>query len=126
MPVFSKAHFANIHDPASLMGHTLLSPDHRPEFWHEWLVAHRISPADVKIIEVDNLLLYALAERGEGIAIGIEPLVSELLSKNALSGLTDSRIASRRSFHLVTQSRRLTRQAKLFSDWLLQEAVRPD
>lgn len=124
MPVFSEAHFRAIHVPADVMRHTLLSPDHRPEFWHEWLREYDISPSDVKITEVDSLLLYALAERGEGIAIGIEPLVSEVIVRGTLSGLADHRIRSRRSFHLVTRSLRPTRQAKLFSDWLLREAKR--
>lgn len=37
MPVWSAAHPRAINHPDDVLAHPLLGPDHRPEFWQEWL-----------------------------------------------------------------------------------------
>jgi LysR family glycine cleavage system transcriptional activator len=122
MPVWSKRHLGTLSDPDALTRHTLLSPDHRPEFWREWLAAHDIRRSSVTIRDVDSLLLYELACRGLGIAIGIEPLVNEMMDQKLLAGMTDLRVPSQRGFFLIAHQRRPSRAGQIFRRWLLREA----
>jgi len=122
LPIWNPDRLGRLDSPSAVAGHVLLSPDHRPEFWHEWLRAHDIDLATPRIRDVDALLLYELALTGTGVAIGIEPLATALLRSNRLCGLTEHRIRSERSFHFVTRRAPLSRAAKLFRDWMLSGA----
>ena len=122
LPVWNPARLGTLDAPAAAAGHVLLSPDHRPEFWREWLRAHDIDIATLKVRSVDALLLYELALAGAGVAIGIEPLATALLRSNRLCGMAGHRIRSERSFHLVARRAPLSRAARLFRDWLLSQA----
>ena len=119
-PVWNPCRMPELGEPGSIAGQVLLTPDHRPEFWREWLSAHDLDAATQRIRGVDALLLYELALTGTGIAIGIEPLTTALLESGRLRGLQQTRIRSERSFYLLTRSGRLSRAARLFRDWMLE------
>ena len=121
LPVWNPDRLGMLDSPSAVTGHVLLGPDHRPEFWHEWLRAHDIGVATPRVRDVDALLLYELALTGAGVAIGIEPLATALLRGSRFRGLTGHRIRSERSFHIVVRRASLSRAARLFRDWLLSE-----
>lgn len=118
LPVWSHGHAKAFDSPLGVMEHTLLSPDHRPEFWVEWFRAYCPAGPIPRTREVDSLLLYELAMNGAGVAIGIEPLVSDLLRQNRLVGWRERRVRSERSFFLVAGKAPPSRAAKLFGEWL--------
>lgn len=120
-PVWSPDHISDITDTADLLRHRLLGPNHRPEFWAEWLNAHQLDKEEVRIRPVDSALLYERAMRGDGVAIGIEPLVTPLIEQGRLVGLTDHRLRSGRAFHLIERSGQLSRSAQRVLSWLRYE-----
>ncbi len=122
MPVWSAARQFVIEHPADVLRYPLLSPDHRPEFWREWLENAGLSDAVDKLRGMDALLLYESALGGAGVAIGIEPLVSDLLKEGRLRGLETHRRRSMRSFFLLTSTAPQTRAIRLFGQWLRSQA----
>jgi len=124
VPVWSAAHSRRITCPADLLAHPLLGPDHRPEFWQEWLRASGLDEAKAAPRDVDSLLLYERTLSGAGVAIGIEPLISGLLDEGRLEALAGYRLRSARSFFLVEAAETRTPAARLFRRWLQEEAQR--
>lgn len=124
-PVWSPDHISDIAGPAELLRHRLLGPNHRPEFWTEWLSAHRLDNEELRIRPVDSALLYERAMRGDGVAIGIEPLVTPLIEQGRLVGLTEHRVSSGRAFHLIERSGQLSRPAQRVLSWLRNEFAHP-
>ena len=122
MPVWSAARPLPIEHPADVLRHPLLDPDHRPEFWDEWLDGAGLGPASERRRSLDALLLYERALGGAGVAIGIEPLVSGLLQQGRLHGLRTHRLRSARSFFLLTSTQPRTRAARAFGLWLRRQA----
>ena len=122
MPVWSTARPLPIERPADVLRYPLLGPDHRPEFWDEWLDGAGLSSALQQRRSLDALLLYEHAVGGTGVAIGIEPLVSDLLRQGRLHGLRTYRPRSARSFFLLTSTKPLTRAARVFGQWLKEQA----
>ncbi len=123
MPVWSGAHPRDIREPRDILDHPLFGPDHRPEFWREWLRGVGMDDGSVQPREIDSLLLYEHVLGGAGVAIGIEPLSSELQAEGRLKGLDAHRIRSERSLFLVEHPEPRSRAAGLFRRWLLQEAL---
>lgn len=123
MPVWSAAHSFDIEHPADVLNYALLGPDHRPEFWREWLEDAGLGAAGAQPRSLDALLLYERTLGGTGVAIGIEPLVSDLLWQNRLRGLETHRLRSTRSFFLLSGATRPTRAVRLFGDWLKRQAA---
>lgn len=122
VPVWSTEQLGPIEGPDTLAGRTLLGPDHRPEFWREWLQANDIDAAGLTIRDVDALLLYELAMAGAGVAIGLSPLIAPLLKQGRLQALTGHRVRSTRSFVLISRRDRLHGAAALFRDWLIAQS----
>ncbi|MBC3940114.1 LysR substrate-binding domain-containing protein [Sphingomonas albertensis] len=124
MPVWSAAHPRAITHPDDVMHHPLLGPDHRPEFWEEWMRGVGLEYPGPRPREIDALLLYerVLSGAGAGVAIGIEPLTSALLGQERLKGLDTYRLRSERSFFLIEPTEIRTRAARLFRGWLQGEA----
>lgn len=118
MPVWSPAYLAPVSRPSDLRGSTLLSPEHRPEFWCEWLDGHGLDVAAMRVRHVDPLLLYELALTGAGVAIGIEPLATALLDQGRLEGMDSHRLRSSRSLRLMANQRHPSRAVVRFRDWL--------
>ena len=107
--------------PGDLIGATLLGPDHRPEFWAEWLGAVSATSAAFKIRNVDPLLLYELALSGSGVAIGLDVLTRDLLAQGRLTTLKAWPVRSTRSFYLLSRSGPTTSAARALSQWLRRE-----
>lgn len=122
MPVWSTSRPLPIERPADVLRYPLLSPDHRPEFWDEWLDGAGLGPAPEQRRGVDALLLYERAMGGAGVAIGIELLVSDLLQQGRLHSLRTHRLRSARSFFLLTSTKPQTRAARVFGQWLKEQA----
>jgi DNA-binding transcriptional LysR family regulator len=122
MPVWSAAHPRSIKYPDDVLHHPMLGPDHRPEFWQEWLRAVALDDQAARPRDIDALLLYERTLSGAGVAIGIEPLTSGLLDEGRLEALAAHRLRSVRSFFLVEPSETRTRAARLFRAWLRDEA----
>lgn len=118
LPVWSAAHPRAIKHPKDVLHHPLLGPDHRPEFWQEWLRGVGLGDQAARPREIDALLLYEQTLSGAGVAIGIEPLISGLLDDRRLNALTAHRQRSARSFFLVEPAETRTRAARLFRGWL--------
>jgi LysR family glycine cleavage system transcriptional activator len=125
LPVWAPGARLAIREPADLADHALLGPDHRPEFWREWLAAHGLPSLGSQVRPIDSLLLYELTMSGAGVAIGIEPLVTHLLVDGRLIGLSGHRLASARAFYLLARRGAETRRpVRLFRAWLQAEAAR--
>ena len=122
LPVWSAAHPRAIKSPDDVVQHPLLGPDHRPEFWQEWLRAAGLDEQAARPRDIDALLLYERTLSGAGVAIGVEPLISALLDEGRLEALTDHRLRSTRSFFLVEPAETRTPAVRLFRDWLQSEA----
>lgn len=121
-PVWSPSLDGAVTDPEDITRHTLLGPGHRPEFWREWLEPHGLSGEDGRVRPLDPLLLYERALHGAGVAIGIGPLVEELLEQGRLIGLAGHRVRSTRSFHLVVRRDRPASATRQLIAWLRAEA----
>lgn len=122
LPVWSAGHSFAIDRPADILRHVLLGPDHRPEFWQEWLGGAGLDSSAARIRGIDPLLLYEHAVSGAGVAIGVEPLVSGLLNDGRLTGLATHRLRSGRSFFLLEPPTPSTRAGRLLRDWLWRQA----
>lgn len=121
-PVWGSASTPMIERPTDLLGRTLLGPEHRPEFWGEWLRWAGLDAAHVQIRDVDSLLLYERTLHEPSISIGIEPLVSDLLASGRLHSFFGGRVRSARSFFLVAPDNPPKRAVRVFSSWLKQAA----
>ena len=67
-------------------------------------------------------MLYELAVGGNGVAIGIKPLVSDLLQQGRLHSLGTHWVRSARSFFLLTSTKPPTRATRVFGQWLKSQA----
>jgi DNA-binding transcriptional LysR family regulator len=116
--------------PADLRHHVLLEQEHaeveRPaSSWSMWLEAmglHRMKPAGMlRFSHYDQLIQAALD--GQGIALGVSPLVRRHVNQRRLVQPFQRRIASPRAYHLITARRAIGRpDVAAFSDWLLRNA----
>lgn len=122
MPVWSVAHPRAINCPDDVLHHPLLGPDHRPEFWQEWLRGVGLNDQAARPRQIDSHLLYELTLNGAGVAIGIDPLISDLLGDGRLEALAPHQLRSARSFFLVEPAETRTRAARLFREWIRGEA----
>lgn len=123
MPVWSAAHPLPIHCPADVLDHMMLGPEHRPEFWREWIRGFGLEDRDIVPRGIDPHLLYERVLGGAGVAIGIGPLVAGLLAEGRLKALESNRLRSERSFFLVEPVALRSRAARLFRDWLRDVAT---
>ncbi|MES1950275.1 putative DNA-binding transcriptional dual regulator [Salinisphaera sp. S4-8] len=121
-PVWGPARIQGPSVPSDVLKHVLLDPDHRPEFWREWLAAYRLDPHVVQMRPVDPLVLYELTASGAGVGIGLDPLVSDLVDQGRLATMSAYRVRSSRSFHLVQKPDSGLAPRRLAA-WLQEEAV---
>lgn len=125
--------------PEDLRHHVLLEQEEaalRPaSSWNAWLEAmglHRLQPAGtLRFAQYDQLILAAID--GQGVALGISPLVRRYVSQNRLAVPFQRRIASPRAYHLITARRAAGRpDVAAFAEWLMRhasqesDAVAPD
>lgn len=116
--------------PEDLRHHVLLEQEHaetdRPSTsWNMWLEAmglHRLKPAGtLRFSHYDQLIQAAID--GQGVALGVSPLVRRHISQHRLIVPFERRIASPRAYHLIIARRAVGRpDVAAFSDWLLRNA----
>ena len=116
--------------PEDLRHHVLLEQEYadsqRPAAaWNMWLEAmglHGLKPAGtLRFAHYDQLILAAID--GQGVALGISPLVRRYISQNRLVVPFHRRIASPRAYHLITARRADGRpDVVAFTQWLLRHA----
>ncbi|MGI9025963.1 MAG: transcriptional regulator GcvA [Burkholderiaceae bacterium] len=116
--------------PEDLSDHVLLEQEHadtvRPSgSWTMWLEAmglHRFkSGGTLRFSHYDHLIQAAI--EGQGVALGISPLVRRHLEQHRLVAPFEHRIASPRAYHLITARHAAGRaDVAAFSDWLLRNA----
>jgi LysR family glycine cleavage system transcriptional activator len=114
--------------PADLLNETLL---HLVEFdrnwvtWESWLRNFGVeeSPSS-RGLEFDNyLILVQAALDGQGIALGGGRLAEDSVARGALVRPIEASLRSERAFHVITpRDMPLSEPAKLFRDWILEEA----
>ncbi|WP_353157520.1 LysR family transcriptional regulator [Salinisphaera shabanensis] len=121
-PIWSAARIQAPCVPADVLEHVLLDPDHRPEFWREWLAAYQLDQHVVTTRPVDPLLLYELTASDRGVGIGLDPLMTDLVDQGRLATMRAYRVRSSRSFHLV-QKPDLGLAARRFVAWVNKEAA---
>lgn len=117
--------------PEDLRHHVLLEQEHadsdRPSgSWTMWLEAmglHRLKPAgSLRFSHYDQLIQAAID--GQGVALGISPLVRRHMSLKRLVAPFEHRIASPRAYHLITARHALGRpDVSAFVDWLMRNAT---
>lgn len=119
--------------PEDLAQHVLLHiDDERGRFtwlnWSAWLAAigiHHLTPAgSLRFNHFDQVIQAAVD--GQGVALGREPLIDQLLQQRKLVAPFPDRYATPRAYYIVRASHAALRpEAQAFSDWL-QEEVRAD
>lgn len=119
-----------LNSPEDLRHHVLLEQEHadtdRPSgSWTLWLEAmglHRVKTAGtLRFSHYDQLIQAAID--GQGVALGISPLVRRHMSLHRLVAPFEHRIASPRAYHLITARHAVARpDVAAFSDWLLRNA----
>ncbi len=114
-------------DAAALLRLPLIGTTHQPEFWREYLAAHGVAePAPPLARSFDNLsLVYEAAAAGQGVALGLDPVVRPYLQAGRLVALPPGPVRLSRQFHLVRRrgAGRPGRAMALFRDWLRREAA---
>ena len=94
--------------------------------WREWLETLGLPPGRAlsgAVIEDANVVLQA-ALSGQGIALGLLPLVEAELQRGALVRLFTDEITPSRAYHLVYREDALRQDSlKAFRDWILGEAA---
>ncbi len=133
-PVCSSAYLASrppITSPQALPGETLL---HLSKFdrnwvtWESFLETVGVSgPVTGRGHIFDNyMVLIQAALRGEGIALCGRRLAEDFIAQGDLVRPLDITMKSERGFYLLTpREGAMSRAARLFHDWLIEEARRP-
>lgn len=116
---------AKIVAPANLLDLPLLH--WKDQFdWLEWFDAMKV-PAPKNLAGVvfdDSSVLLRAALSGQGVALGLLPLIEQELQSGQLIRPFCDRFAASRSYHLVYPSGALHQpQLKEFRDWIMEEAA---
>jgi LysR family transcriptional regulator, glycine cleavage system transcriptional activator len=116
--------------PEDLAHHVLLHiDDERGRFpwlnWSAWLASNgvdRLMPAgSLRFNHFDQVIQAAID--GQGVALGREPLIDQLLRQHKLVAPFRGRHATPRAYYIVRATHAALRpEAQAFSDWLLEEA----
>lgn len=132
-PAFLEAHAASLHDPALLVTLPLLSDEtsfRAPGLpnWATWFAAVGVSPptaARGAVFESTHMAL-AAALGGQGVALGLTPLVDADLRSGQLVRLFETELISPDSFWFVCRKDRL-REPKIraFRNWVMAAANPP-
>jgi len=117
-----------LREPADLLNETLLHLvrfDRNWVTWEAWLREFGVDePPSGRGLEFDNyLILVQAALDGQGIALGGGRLAEDSVARGALVRSIGASLRSERAFHLVTpRDVPLGEPAKMFRDWILDEA----
>lgn len=111
--------------PADLARQTLLVARHLPEAWPAWLASVGLSglkPRRQRSYD-NSQLLYQAAANGLGVALGVEPLVGELMREGKLVRPFRAGLRLESSYHLVMRPGERNRPAiRAFRGWILAAA----
>ena len=130
-PDFAKRHAAALADPSGLVGLPLIEDEiarREPGLpaWSDWFKAAGVPLAALSLgprFESHHMALMA-AVRGQGVALGLTPLVDTELGAGALIRLFDVAIPSSSSFWLVCRRDRADeRKIAAFRKWIASEAA---
>lgn len=128
-PAYLQEH-GRIGSVQDLVTHTLL--DREPEIagsfgigWTQWLAhaaeAEACTRNRIYFNSYEIVIRSTLA--GQGVALGVDVLVADLIRQGLLTCAVDTRIGWKEGYHLVSpKNEPVTRPMKLFSDWLLAQS----
>lgn len=129
-PVLSPTLLADTHTPlmpADLLDLPLLH--WKDQFdWQEWFAAQGVDTGGrlAGVVIDDSSVLLRAALSGQGVALGLLPLIQEELQSGSLIRPFDRNFSPSRSYHLVYPPTALdTPQLRDFRDWILTEAAQP-
>lgn len=125
LPVAAPALAAGLRTPADLAGQTLIHSIGFREGWPAWLAAAgQAGLASAALLEVDTAVTaLALAESGEGVALGRSSFLEEGLAAGRLVAPFTLSLPSAEGFWLLRPAgRRLSPAAQVLADWLVREA----
>lgn len=128
-PAFASRHAGNLRHPRDLADLPLLQDEvalKQPGLptWHEWFkaagVAELVAPSGPRFESLHMALMGAV--NGQGVALGLTPLVETELSSGRLVRLFDVAIPSSFSFWLVCSADRAkSRKIAAFRSWIMSE-----
>lgn len=129
-PAFRAAHADRLGDPSGLAGLPLLTDETSLQSpglpsWPNWFAAAGVAAAPGRGPQFDSLhMALAAAVAGQGVALGLTPLVDEDLASGALVRLFETALPSPYAFWFVCRADRLReRKIRAFRDWILAEAA---
>ncbi|HEV2676986.1 MAG TPA: LysR substrate-binding domain-containing protein [Aliidongia sp.] len=129
-PAFRAAHLDRLGDPSGLAGLPLLTDETSLRArdlpsWPNWFAAAGITgkpPGRGPLFDSLHMAL-AAAVAGQGVALGLTPLVDDDLASGALVRLFETELPSPYAFWFVCREDRLReRKIRAFRDWILAEA----
>lgn len=97
--------------------------------WDAWFAEFGMTPPTLsRGLSFDNyMILLHAAVRGEGVALCGGRLAEDLIARGELVRPLNAALRSEASFYLISASdRRLSPEAALFREWLLEEAKGPE
>lgn len=95
--------------------------------WQEWFGAHGVeAPAALTgVVFDDSSVLLRAALSGQGVALGLLPLIDDALQSGQLRQLFEPAFAPSRAYHLIYPPSALRQpHLRAFRDWLAEEAAR--
>ncbi|MCW5731453.1 MAG: transcriptional regulator GcvA [Alphaproteobacteria bacterium] len=114
-----------LREPADLARHTLLLARHLPDVWPAWLAAAGLpdlKPRRQRAYD-NSQLLYQAAANGLGVALGVEPLIGELMREGKLVRPFRQSLKLESSYYLVMRPDERQRPAiRAFRNWILAAA----
>ncbi|MFC3678378.1 LysR substrate-binding domain-containing protein [Ferrovibrio xuzhouensis] len=126
--------YGNITSVEDLAGHTLLDREGGGDGsfsigWTRWLSCldnkPRRMPDRIYFSSYEVIIRAALA--GQGIALGVDVLVKDLLDQNLLACPFASEVRWKEAYYLVSpKNEPTTKQMRLFSEWLFNEIATSD
>lgn len=124
----------NISTVEDLAGHTLLDRESGGDStfsigWTRWLNCFDNTPRQIsdRIFFSSYEVIIRAALAGQGIALGVDVLVKDLLDQNLLVCPVPERVRWREAYYLVTpKNEPVTKPMRLFSDWLFNEIASSD
>jgi len=132
-PAFARKHANLLSSPEGLIGLPLMEDDsgkiaHGLPTWARWFEAAGIAKSQTAGLRFESLHMALMgALNGQGIALGLTPLLDMDLAAGRLVRLFDIAIPSAFSFWLVCKpERRAERKIAAFRGWIMEEARKTD
>ncbi len=121
---------------ADLLSHSLLhlDEDHWRELnwdainWSNWFDSQQLKhQKPLKGLTINNYpLLLVAVKNGQGIALGWQHLVSDLIARGELVKPLDNSFITQRSYYLLSHLTPRTKQVEALKDWILKQSRNSD